>query len=69
MMIDKVVKSFFNLRLLNTDMLTRFKNYLKFRVERLLLLGVHFRLLVIASLIGLVAVGGGLMVQANGRAF
>ena len=46
-------------------MLARLKNYLKFRVEQLLLRGAHSRLLFIASLIGVVAVGGGLMVQAT----
>ena len=50
-------------------MLARFKNYLKFRVERLLLRGAHSRLLFIASLIGVVAVGGGLMVQATDAPF
>lgn len=50
-------------------MLDRLKNLLKFRLERLLLLGVHFRLLVIASLVGLVAIGGGLLVQATDAPF
>ncbi len=50
-------------------MLARFKNYLKFRVERLLLRGAHSRLLFIASLIGVVAVGGGLLVQATDAPF
>ena len=48
-------------------MLARFKNYLKFRVERLLLRGAHSRLLFIASLIGVVAVSGGLMVRQRAR--
>ena len=54
---------------LNTDPFARVKNYLKFRVERLLLLGVHFHLLFIASLVGLVAVGGGLLVQETDAPF
>ena len=60
---------FFSLRSRTTYLFTRFKNYLKFRVERLLLLGVRFHLLVIASVIGLVAVGGGLLVQATDAPF
>ena len=62
-------KFFFNLRSRTTDPFARLKNYLKFRVERLLLLGVHFHLLVIASLIGLVAIGGGLLVQETDAPF
>lgn len=62
-------KFFFNLRSRTTDPFARLKNYLKFRVERLLLLGVHFHLLVIASLIGLVALGGGLLVQETDTPF
>ena len=72
LMVDKVdvLKNlFFKLRSRTTDPFARVKNYLKFRVERLLLLGVHFHLLVIASVIGLVAVGGGLMVQATDAPF
>ena len=60
---------FLHLRSRTTDPFARIKNYLKFRVERLLLLGVHFHLLVIASVIGLVAVGGGLLVQATDAPF
>lgn len=60
---------FFKLRSRTTDPFARIKNYLKFRVERLLLLGVHFHLLVIASLIGLVAIGGGLLVQETDAPF
>ncbi len=60
---------FFKLRSRTTDPFARVKNYLKFRVERLLLLGVHFHLLVIASLIGLVAVGGGVLVQETDAPF
>ena len=56
---------FFKLRARTTDPFARVKNYLKFRVERLLLSGAHSRLLFIASLIGIVAVGGGLLVQAT----
>ena len=61
--------SFPNLILLTTHLLARLKNYLKFRVEQLLLRGAHSRLLFIASLIGVVAVGGGLMVQATDAPF
>ena len=60
---------FLHLRSRTTDPFARIKNYLKFRVERLLLLGVRFHLLVIASVIGLVAVGGGLLVQATDAPF
>ena len=60
---------FFKLRSRTTDPFARVKNYLKFRVERLLLLGVHFHLLFIASLVGLVAVGGGLLVQESDTPF
>ncbi|MYB55038.1 MAG: ion channel DMI1 [Gemmatimonadetes bacterium] len=60
---------FFKLRSRTTDPFARIKNYLKFRVERLLLLGVHFHLLVIASVIGLVAIGGGLLVQETDAPF
>ncbi|MDE2722086.1 MAG: ion channel DMI1 [Gemmatimonadota bacterium] len=62
-------KLFFKLRSRTTDPFARIKNYLKFRVERLLLLGVHFHLLVIASVIGLVAIGGGLLVQETDAPF
>lgn len=65
-----MVENFFlHLRSRTTDPFARIKNYLKFRVERLLLLGVRFHLLVIASVIGLVAVGGGLLVQATDAPF
>jgi len=60
---------FLKLRSRTTDPFARIKNYLKFRVERLLLLGVHFHLLFIASLVGLVAVGGGLLVQESDAPF
>ncbi len=65
-----MVENFFlHLRSRTTDPFARIKNYLKFRVERLLLLGVRFHLLVIASVIGLVAVGGGLLVQETDAPF
>ena len=60
---------FLKLRSRTTDPFARIKNYLKFRVERLLLLGVHFHLLVIASVIGLVAIGGGLLIQETDAPF
>ena len=72
LVIDKVAvleNLFLKLRSRTTDPFARVKNYLKFRVERLLLLGVHFHLLVIASLIGLVAVGGGVLVQETDAPF
>ena len=50
-------------------MLDRLKNRLKFQIEQLLLRGAHSRLLFIASLVGLVAIGGGLLVQATAAAF
>ena len=50
-------------------LLDRLKNILKFQIERLLLRGAHARLLFIASLVGLVAVGGGLLVQATDTPF
>ena len=50
-------------------MLDRLKNRLKFQIEQLLLRGAHSRLLFIASLVGLVAVGGGLLVQATDAPF
>ncbi len=71
-MIEKVAvleNLFLKLRSRTTDPFARVKNYLKFRVERLLLLGVHFHLLFIASLVGLVAVGGGLLVQESDAPF
>ena len=71
-MVDKVgvlENLFLKLRSRTTDPFARVKNYLKFRVERLLLLGVHFHLLVIASVIGLVAIGGGLLVQETDAPF
>ena len=50
-------------------MLDRLKNRLKFQIEQLLLRGAHSRLLFIASLVGLVAIGGGLLVQATDSPF
>ncbi len=55
--------------LLTPDMFDRLKNRLKFQIEQLLLRGAHSRLMVIASLVGIVAVGGGLLVQATGAPF
>ncbi len=46
-------------------MLDRLKNRVKFQIEQLLLRGAHARLLFIASLVGLVAIAGGLLVQAT----
>lgn len=46
-------------------LLDRLKNRFKFQIEQLLLRGAHSRLLFIASLVGLVAVAGGLLVQAT----
>ena len=50
-------------------MLGRLKNRLKFQIELLLLRGAHSRLLFIALLVGLVAIGGGLIVQATNATF
>ena len=50
-------------------MLDRLKNRLKFQIEQLLLRGAHSRLLFIASLVGIVAIGGGLLVQATDASF
>lgn len=43
-------------------MLWRLKNRFKFTIERMIMRGAHFRLLVIAALIGLVAVVAGALV-------
>lgn len=50
-------------------LLDRLKNRLKFQIEQLLLRGAHSRLLFIASLVGLVAIAGGLLVQATNATF
>lgn len=50
-------------------MLDRLKNRFKFQIEQLLLRGAHSRLLFIASLVGSVAIGGGLLVQATDLPF
>lgn len=50
-------------------MFDRLKNKLKFNIEQFLLRGAYARLLFIASLIGLVAIGGGLLVQATDDSF
>ena len=50
-------------------MLDRLKNRLKFQIEQLLLRGAHSRLLFIASLVGIVAIAGGLLVQATDTPF
>ena len=50
-------------------MIDRLTNRLKFQIEQLLLRGAHSRLLFIASLVGLVAIGGGLLVQATDAPF
>ena len=43
-------------------MFGRLRNRFKFFVERMLLRGAHYRLLVIAALVGLVAAMGGMLV-------
>ena len=50
-------------------LLGRLKNRLKFQIEQLLLRGAHSRLLFIGSLVGLVAIGGGLLVQVTDAPF
>lgn len=50
-------------------MLDRLKNRFKFQIEQLLLRGAHSRLLFIASLVGIVAIGGGLLIQATNAPF
>ena len=47
----------------------RLKNLIKFRLERLLLRGTGFRLLIIAALIGLVALAGGVLAYATTAGF
>ena len=50
-------------------LLDRLKNRFKFQIEQLLLRGAHSRLLFIASLVGIVAIGGGLLIQATEASF
>ena len=50
-------------------MITRLRNKLKFQVEQLLLRGAYARLLFIASLVGVVAIAGGIVVQATDTPF
>jgi len=50
-------------------MIERVKNRFKFQIERMLLRGVHLRLLLIASFVGLVAVVGGVAVQVTDAPF
>ena len=50
-------------------MIQRFKNRFKFLIERMLLRGVHLRLLLIASMVGLIAIFGGLAVQVTDAPF
>ena len=50
-------------------MLNRLRNKFKFQVERLLLRGAYSRLLFMASLVGAVAIAGGIAVQATDTPF
>lgn len=50
-------------------MLNRLRNSLKFQIEQLLLRGAYARLLFIASLVGIVAIAGGIVVQATDTPF
>ena len=50
-------------------MISRIKNKLRFQVEQLLLRGAYARLLFIASLVGVVAITGGIVVQATDTPF
>ncbi len=50
-------------------LINRLKNRLKFQIEQLLLRGAHSRLLFITLLVGIVAIGGGLLVQATDSPF
>lgn len=50
-------------------MIERFQNRFKFLIERMLLRGVHLRLLLIASAVGLVAIAGGVAVQVTDAPF
>ncbi len=47
----------------------RLRNRVKFRLERLLLRGTHYRLLIIAALIGLISVIGGAVAHGAGGGF
>jgi ion channel POLLUX/CASTOR len=47
----------------------RLSNQLKFRLERLVLRGAHYRLLVIAALIGLISLAAGIVIAAFDPAF
>ncbi len=50
-------------------MINRLKNELKLQVEQLLLRGAHPRLLFIASLVGVAAIAGGMVVQVTDSRF
>ena len=50
-------------------MLNRLRNKLKFQVEQLLLRGAYSRLLFVASLVGVVAIAGGIAGADDGRPF
>ncbi len=50
-------------------LLDRLKNRFKFQIEQLLLRGAHSRLLFITLLVGIVAIGGGLLVQTTDAPF
>lgn len=50
-------------------MLVRLRNRVKFQIEQLLLRGAHARLLFVASLVGVVAIGGGAAVRAMDATF
>lgn len=50
-------------------MLGRLSDYLKYRLERLLLRGMYTRLLVMAGVVGVTSVLGGVLVEAGGERF
>ena len=50
-------------------MLQHLKNRCKFRLERIILRGAHYRLLVMAAAIGLVAAAGGILVWKGDQGF
>ena len=50
-------------------MFDRLRNKLKFQVEQLLLRGAYSRLLFVASLVGVVAIAGGIVVQTTDAPF